>query len=132
MWSEIRAESARLKYWEIIANGLMKAGCNLGRVSAIDFEGRTTWIVDAHRDDGKRFMVPADNNPSALVELERQVLTVTFYPESIRAAIPQSSSFHCSAQRLNSSARHMKPQWNETPNEAMQQTPPLQTVFSVL
>lgn len=77
-------------------------------------------------------MVTVDNKPSALVELERQVLIVTFYPESIHAATPQLNSFHCNAPSLSSSGRHMKPQWDETPNEAMQQTPPLQTVFSVL
>jgi hypothetical protein len=26
----------------------------------MDLEGRTIWIVDAHRDDGKRFAVRAD------------------------------------------------------------------------
>jgi hypothetical protein len=38
--------------------------------------GRTIWIVDAHRGDGKRFIVHADEKLSAFVE--RQVLTVTF------------------------------------------------------
>jgi hypothetical protein len=55
----------------------------LGWVSAVDSVGRTIWIVDAHRDDGRRFIVHADDNLSAFVELERQVLTVTFYLESI-------------------------------------------------
>jgi len=49
-----------------------------------DSEGRTIWITDAHRDDGKRFVVRADEKLSAFVELERQVLTVTFYLESIQ------------------------------------------------
>jgi hypothetical protein len=40
--------------------------------------------VDAHRD-GNRFVVQADEKLSAFVELEREVLTVTFYLESIRA-----------------------------------------------
>jgi hypothetical protein len=56
----------------------------LGWVSALDLEGRTIWIVDAH-GYGKRFIVRADEMVSAFVELERQVLTVTFYVESIRA-----------------------------------------------
>ena len=30
------------------------------RVSAVDSQGRTIWIVDAHREDGKRFVVRAD------------------------------------------------------------------------
>jgi hypothetical protein len=29
-------------------------------VSAVDCEGRTIWIVDTHRGDGKRFIVRAD------------------------------------------------------------------------
>jgi hypothetical protein len=55
----------------------------LGYVSALDSQSRTSWIADAHRDDGKRFIVHADEALSAFVELERQVLTVTFYLESI-------------------------------------------------
>jgi hypothetical protein len=43
-------------------------------------------LLPAHRDDGKRFIVRADEKLSAFVELEREVLTVTFYLESIRAA----------------------------------------------
>ena len=53
--------------------------------SAIDSNGRTIWIADAHRDDGKRFIVRADEKLSAFVELERQVLTVTFYLAFIQA-----------------------------------------------
>jgi len=30
----------------------------------------TIWIVDAHRDDGKRFVVSADEKLTAFVELE--------------------------------------------------------------
>ena len=56
---------------------------SLGWVSALDCQGRTIWIVDAHRDDGRRFIVRADEILGAFVELERQVLTVTFYLESI-------------------------------------------------
>jgi hypothetical protein len=48
------------------------------------------WIVDAHRDDGRRFIVHADEKLSAFVELERQVLTVTFYLESTRARVRDS------------------------------------------
>jgi hypothetical protein len=49
-----------MTYWEIIADNLSKAGWSLGRVSAIDSNGRTIWIADARRDDGKRFVVRAD------------------------------------------------------------------------
>ena len=57
----------------------------MGWVSAIDSQGRTIWIVDAHRGDGRRFVVRSDEILSAFVELEREVLTVTFYLESIHA-----------------------------------------------
>jgi hypothetical protein len=32
------------------------------------------WIADAHRDDGKRFVVHADEKLTAFVELESAVL----------------------------------------------------------
>jgi hypothetical protein len=63
---------------------MSKAGWSWGCVSALDRKGRTIWIVDAHRDDGRRFVVHADEKLSAFVELERQVLTVTFYFKSIQ------------------------------------------------
>jgi hypothetical protein len=74
-----------MKPWEIIADNLSKAGWSWGCVSAIDSNGRTIWIVDAHRDDGKRFVVRADEKLTAFIELEREALTVTFYLESIHA-----------------------------------------------
>jgi hypothetical protein len=60
-----------VKYWEIIADNLKKAGWSWGCVSAIDANGRTIWIVDAHRGDGKRFVVHADELLTAFLELER-------------------------------------------------------------
>ena len=45
-----------MKYWEIIADNLSNAGWSWDYVSAIDSEGRTIWIVDAHRSEGQRFM----------------------------------------------------------------------------
>jgi hypothetical protein len=74
-----------VKYWEIIPDRLSKAGWSLGWVSAIDAQGRTIWIVDPHRGDGRRFIVRADEKLSAFVELERKALTGTFYLESIDA-----------------------------------------------
>jgi hypothetical protein len=59
-----------MNYREIIARNLKKRGWSLGYVSAIDSEGRTIWIADAHRDDGKRFVVRADEKLTAFVELE--------------------------------------------------------------
>jgi hypothetical protein len=53
-----------VKYWEIIADNLKKRDWSLGYVSAVDSEGRTIWIADAHRDDGKRFVAVASANRS--------------------------------------------------------------------
>jgi hypothetical protein len=66
---EKNAEFPRVKYWEIIADNLSKAGFSLGWVSAIDSQGRTPWIVDTHRA-GKRFVVRADEKLTAFMELE--------------------------------------------------------------
>jgi hypothetical protein len=44
----------------------------LGYASAIDSEGRTIWIVDAHRG-GNRFVVRADEKLTAFLELESAI-----------------------------------------------------------
>jgi len=59
-----------VKNWEVIADNLSKARWSWGCISAVDSRGRTIWIVDAHRDDGKRFIVRADQELTAFVELE--------------------------------------------------------------
>ena len=59
-----------MKYREIIADNLSKAGFSWGCVSAIDSNGRTICIVDANRDDGKRFGVRAEELLTVFVELE--------------------------------------------------------------
>jgi len=38
-----------LKYWEIIADNLSKAGWSWGSVSALDCEGRQFWVAAAER-----------------------------------------------------------------------------------
>ena len=57
-----------MKHWEIIADNLSKAGWSWGCVSAIDSNGRTIWIADAHRGDGKRFVAHADEKLTAFLE----------------------------------------------------------------
>jgi hypothetical protein len=47
--------------------------------------GERSGLLTHTADDGRRFVVHADEKLSAFVELERQVLTVTFYLESIHA-----------------------------------------------
>jgi hypothetical protein len=61
----------RVKYWEIIADNLKKAGWSLG-FSAIDSRGRTIWIVDAN-GYGKRFIVRAEELLTAFVELQTAI-----------------------------------------------------------
>jgi hypothetical protein len=41
----------------------------------VDSQGRTIWITDAHRDDGKRYVVRADKKLTAFVELESTART---------------------------------------------------------
>jgi hypothetical protein len=62
-----------MKHWEVIADSLSKAGWSLGWVAATDSNGRTIWITDAHRDDGKRFVVKADEKLTAFLELESAI-----------------------------------------------------------
>jgi hypothetical protein len=65
-----RQNAINVKFWEVIADNLSKAGWSRGCVSAIDSNGRTIFIADAHRDDGKRFVVRANEKLTAFVELE--------------------------------------------------------------
>jgi hypothetical protein len=58
--------------WEIIADNLSKAGWSWGCVSALDVEGRTIWIVNAH-GYGKRFIVRPNELLTAFVELQRAI-----------------------------------------------------------
>jgi len=67
---------SRMKYWEIIADNLSKAGWAWGCVSGVDSRGRKIFVADAHRDDGKRFVVRADEKLTAFWELETAIRTV--------------------------------------------------------
>jgi hypothetical protein len=60
-----------VKFWEIIADNLSASGWSWGCVSAVDSCGHTIWIADAHRDNGKRFIVTADEKLRAFLELQR-------------------------------------------------------------
>ncbi len=71
------------------ADNLSKAGWSLGWVSAIDCEGRAIWIVDAHRDDGKRFVVRADEKLTAFWNLNRR-------------SRPKRQSLHVTARAFDS------------------------------
>jgi len=54
-----------------LGSGIVReAGWSWGCVSAIDANGQTIWIADAHRDDGNRSVVRAEAKLTAFVELE--------------------------------------------------------------
>jgi hypothetical protein len=55
-----------------IADNLHKAGFSLGWVSALDLQGQTIWIVDAH-GYGQRFIVRAEEKLTAFMELQRAI-----------------------------------------------------------
>jgi hypothetical protein len=58
---------------EARARCIVNAGWSWGCVLAIDSNGRTIWIADAHRDDGKRFIMRADEKLSAFLQLESAI-----------------------------------------------------------
>jgi hypothetical protein len=62
-----------VKYGESIADNLSKAGWSWGCIWAVDAQGQTIWIADAHRGDGKRVVVRADEKLAAFVELESAI-----------------------------------------------------------
>jgi hypothetical protein len=65
----------------------------------IDRDGRTIWIADAHRDDGKGFVVHADGNLTAFLELESAIRSrgelscATFHPRHIARSHEQGGDF---------------------------------------
>jgi len=66
-----------VKYWEIIADKLSKAGWSWGCVATVDRDGRTIFVVDAHCGDGKRYVVHADEKLTAFLELESAIRAVS-------------------------------------------------------
>jgi hypothetical protein len=61
------------RYWETIADNLKKKGWSWGCIAAVDRDGRIIWVADAHRSDGERFVVRADEKLTAFAELESVV-----------------------------------------------------------
>ena len=77
-----------MKYWEIIADNLSKAGWSWGCIAAVDRDGRINWVADAHRKDGKRFVVRADEKLTAFLELE----------SAIESRLIKSNHSHCASK----------------------------------
>lgn len=59
-----------MKYWEIIADRLSKSGWSWGCVAITADQGRAIFVVDAHRDDGHRYVVRSDDKLTAFLEIE--------------------------------------------------------------
>ena len=77
-WSPYVLESHRTnlltnEILEIVADKLSAAGWSWGYCSAVTRDG-WRWIVDAHRDDGRRDVVHSDELLTAFVELEAMLL----------------------------------------------------------
>src|SRR5205823_9695255 len=75
LWREKQSESRHVKYWEIIIENLRNAGWNCGCISSTDHEGRPIWVVAAERSDAGRFIVHADQELLAFLELESAIKT---------------------------------------------------------
>ena len=64
-----------MKNWEIIADNLSKAGWSWGSITTTDGKGRPIWVVAAEREDAGRFIVHADQELPAFLELESAIQT---------------------------------------------------------
>jgi len=62
-----------IKYWEVVADKLSAAGWSWGYCSAVTRDG-WRWIVDAHKNNGRRYIVHSDELLSAFLELELTLL----------------------------------------------------------
>jgi hypothetical protein len=61
-----------MKYWEIIADNLSKAGWSWGCVSSTDHTGLQFWIAAAERENAGRFIVRAEEKLTACCNWKRQ------------------------------------------------------------
>ncbi|MFL6598968.1 MAG: hypothetical protein ACJ8KF_13565 [Chthoniobacterales bacterium] len=66
----ISKAAVSVKDWEIIPDNLSEGGWSWSCVTTLDRKGRPIFIGDAHRGDGKRFIVHADEILTACVELQ--------------------------------------------------------------
>lgn len=76
-----------MKYWEIIADKLSTQGWSWGMTTATDAQARARFIVDAHRDDGRRFVVRSDELLTAFLELEKKQAWQQFENQSRSAPV---------------------------------------------
>lgn len=62
-----------IKYWEIIADEIHAAGWSYGYIRVFDSKNGWTWIVDAHREDGHRYVVQAETLMTAFIVLQQML-----------------------------------------------------------
>ena len=74
-----RLPKRNMKYWEIVADRLGKSGWSWGVVAVIGAKGQRIFVVDAHRNDGKRYVIRADDKLSAFLEIETVIRETDFH-----------------------------------------------------
>ncbi len=89
----------RVRYWEIIADNLSKAGWSWGCSSQIDSTGRVLFTADAYSRGGRRFTVLSDEKLSAFLELER----VTSVAPGAKSKLAIRSLLRCGSRRSTNS-----------------------------
>jgi hypothetical protein len=117
------------RYWELVADKLSKAGWTWGCVATVDAHGRTIFVADAHRGDGKRFVVRAEEKLTAFSGtrisdarltavqhrsvplIEREIVRSNYAATSARACAGSSKSAsragpRCSTQRAGIASPH--------------------------
>jgi hypothetical protein len=72
----------------------------LGWVSVLDCDGRTIWIVDAHRGDGKRFVARSDEKLTAFLELEAAICAWTSLDSHISKSLSNISKQGAELKKL--------------------------------
>jgi hypothetical protein len=110
-----------VKYWEIIADNLSQAGWSWGCVAALDCEGRTISIADAHRNKGKRFVVHADEILTAFLELESTIRRSRSVLRSAKFLL-QTAQFHetqCESETTQTPSVHDSGQAGEKPAKTL-------------
>jgi hypothetical protein len=93
------------RYWEIIADNLSKAGWTCGCVASVTAEGRIIFVAAAHRGDGRRFVVHADEKLTAFMELESAIRAAPKLALRNRALATQFAPQGNQAERSESEQR---------------------------
>lgn len=63
-----------MKYWEIIADNLSKAGWSWAALHLWIARGERSLFADAHRGNGKRLVARAEEKLTAFIELQSAIM----------------------------------------------------------